>query len=200
MNVRKAPLLLLLVFVMTGCGIMNPSTQVDVLKSYKYDVESVTDLKIAGKAPESILSSGNGAIASLPGIALALLRKDLPLGATVNMKVSNPNGKVANIGAFKYLIEIQGKPFVEGEVNEGIRLENNGTASIPFRFSANLFGVNNDDKGINKLLTDMFTREGSGFVVLKLKPSVKIGGKNIYYPGYITVDNDLLKAVKGLLK
>lgn len=200
MNVRTAPLFLLVVFIMTGCGIMNPSTQADMLKSYKYDVESVTDLKIAGKAPESLIGSGNGAIASLPGLAIALLKKDLPLAATVNMKVSNPNGTVANMGAFKYLIEIQGKPFVEGEVNEGIRLENNGTASIPFKFSANLFGVDNEDKGMNKLLTDLFTREGNGFVVLKLKPSVKIGGKNIYYPGYITVDSDLLKAVKGLLK
>lgn len=186
--------------MIAGCGLLNPAAQVENFKNYNYNVESVTDFKIGGRSAENLLGKGNSALASLPGLAIAILRKDLPLEAKVNMKVSNPTGKVANIGSFKYLIEIQGKPLVEGEVNEAITLENGASATIPFKFGANLFGINKDDKGIDKLLSDILTRDGNGFIVLKIKPSVKIGGRNVYYPGYITIDNDLLKSVSGLLK
>lgn len=183
----------------TGCAVLNPSTQADILKRYNYDVQSVTNLKIAGSAFGNS-SSGGSSLMSLPGIAMGLLSKNLPLEATVNMKVSNPTGKVANIGAFKYLIEIQGKSFFEGTVNDGINLANGQSTVIPLKFKANLFGVTEEKKGIEKLLGDVLTRKGNGFIVLKIKPSVKIGGQNIYYPGYITVDNDLLKGIKGVLK
>ncbi|MBW8687370.1 hypothetical protein [Chitinophaga rhizophila] len=198
--IKTLSLLLFITVVISGCGMLNPAAQVENFKNYKYDVQSVTDFKIAGKSAESLIGKGNTALTSLPGLAFAIIRKDLPLEAKVNMRVSNPTGKVANIGSFKYLIEIQGKPLVEGEVNEDVRLENGSSATIPFRFGANLFGVNKDEKGIDKLLGDILTREGNGFIVLKIKPSVKIGGKSVYYPGYITVDNDLLKSVSGLLK
>lgn len=183
----------------TGCAVLNPASQVDLLKRYNYDVESVTNFKIAGRTMGNSLS-GSASLASLPGIAMGLLSKNVPLEATVNMKVSNPTGEVANIGAFKYLIEIQGKPFFEGAVNEGISLGNGQSTVIPLSFKANLFNVTEEKNGVEKLLSDVLTRQGNGLVVLKIKPSIKIGGQNIYYPGYITVDNDLLKGISGLVK
>ncbi|WP_134090947.1 hypothetical protein [Olivibacter sp. XZL3] len=190
---------LLTSLLFTGCAMLNPATQADVLKKYHYDVESVSNLKIAGTALGNT-TSRSSSLMSLPGIAVGLLSKNLPLEAIVNMKVSNPTGEVANMGAFKYLIEIQGKPFFEGAVNDAINLGNGQSTVIPLAFKANLFGVTDEKTGVEKLLSDVLTREGNGFVVLKIKPSVKIGGHNIYYPGYITVDNDLLKGIKGSLK
>lgn len=198
-QIKILTLFLVTALLFTGCALLNPSTQADILKKYNYDVQSVTNLKIAGTAFANS-SSGSPSLKSLPGIAISLLSKNLPLEATVNMKVSNPTGKVANMGAFKYLIEIQGKPFFEGVVNEGINLANGQSKVIPLTFKANLFGVTDEKNGVEKLLSDVLTRKGNGFIVLKIKPSIKIGGQNIYYPGYITVDNDLLKGFKGVLK
>jgi hypothetical protein len=198
-KIKILTLFLITALLFTGCAVLNPSTQADILKKYNYDVQSVTNLKIAGTAFANS-SSGSPSLKSLPGIAIGLLSKNLPLEATVNMKVSNPTGKVANIGAFKYLIEIQGKSFFEGAVNDGINLANGQSKVIPLTFKANLFGVTDEKNGVEKLLSDVLTRKGNGFVVLKIKPSIKIGGQNIYYPGYITVDNDLLKGFKGALK
>ncbi|MCL7989030.1 hypothetical protein M8998_13855 [Sphingobacterium sp. lm-10] len=193
-------LLLLLVTIsvlISACGSLNPAKQVDMLKSYNYDVESVTGLTIAGRAADGLLQ-GNGTslnMNALPGLAMGILRKDLPLAAVVNMKVSNPTTNVTGINAFKYLIEIKGKPFFEGTVDRVIRLNQGESAVVPLTFNANLFGVVDENRGIEGLLSDLLTREGQGAVVLKIKPSISLGGSNIFYPGYITIDNDLLKSI-----
>lgn len=201
MNIRKTNSLLFLstiMFVIGACGSLNPAKQADLLKNHRYDVESVTGLRIAGTDAQKITGEQTN-IASLPAIVLGIMRKDLPLEGTVNMKVTNPTAQASSINAFRYVIEIQGKPFFEGTVNQNLRLANGESSVIPLTFKSNLFGVTDDKNGIEKVLSDVFTRQGNGFVVLKIQPSIVLGGRNIYYPGYITVDNDLLKSITKLL-
>lgn len=193
------PALGAVVFFIVGCGSLNPAQQVNILKSYNYDVESVSNVRIGGRLADDLFSGNNNSLASLPGIALGILQKDLPLEAKVDMKVSNPTDQVSNINAFKYLIEIQGKPFFEGTVDQRISLKNGESTVVPLTFKANLFGVTDQGTGIERVLSDIFTREGQGAVVLKIKPSINIGGRSVYYPGYITIDNNLLKSVGKVL-
>lgn len=188
-----------LLFFMVGCGSLNLGQQVNALKNYNYDVQSVSDVRIAGRVADDLFSANNNSLAALPGIALAILSKDLPLEAKVNMTVNNPTDQVTNINAFKYLIEIQGKPFFEGEVNQRINLKNGESTVVPLSFKANLFGVTEQGNGIERVLSDVFTREGNGAVVLKIKPSINIGGRTVYYPGYLTVDKDLMQSVRKVL-
>lgn len=188
-----------MILLMVGCGSLNPAKQIDALRNYNYDVASVSNVRIAGRLVDNLIAGDDNSLSSLPGIALAVLSKDLPLEAKVDMNVSNPTEQVTNINAFKYLIEIQGKPFFEGTVDQRINLKNGESIVVPLTFKANLFGVTDQGNGIEKVLSDIFTREGQGAVVLKIKPSINIGGKSIYYPGYITVDNNLLKSVGKVL-
>lgn len=184
-----------------GCASLNPARQAELLKNYRYDVQSVTGMQIAGTSLEGLnASSGNTSLNSLPGLVLGIMRKDLPLEANVNLQVSNPTEQTGSINAFQYLIEIQGKPFFEGTVNQNIRLANGESTVVPLTFKANLFGLTDDRNGIERVLSDVFTRQGNGFVVLKIKPSINIGGRNLFYPGYITVDDDLFKSIRGLLQ
>lgn len=184
--------------LLTACSSLNPKAQAEMLKKYTYEVESVHDLKAGGMAIGNNFEGSS--LSSLSSVALGLLRKDLSLEAVVNMKVSNPTGEAVPMGPFKYLLEIQGKPFFEGSVNESLSLANGQSKVVPLAFKANLFGVTDEKKGAEKLLSDILTRKGNGLIVLKIKPSVRIAGKDIYYPGYITVDNDLLKGISGLIK
>lgn len=191
--------LIAMVFVMVGCGSMNPRQQVNALKSYNYDVESVSNVRVGGRLANELFSGNDNSLGSLPSLAFAILQKDLPLEALVNMKVSNPTSQASNINAFKFLVEIQGKPFFEGTVDQRVNLQNGESTIVPLTFKANLFGVTEQGNGIERVLSDVFTREGNGAVILKIKPSINIGGKSFFYPGYITVDNDLMKSVGKLL-
>ncbi len=172
----------------------NYKAQIETLGKCNYTIESMDQVRIAGRSVETFQGSEGVSLASLPAIAFALLQQDLPLEANVNLKVSNPTAKLASINEFKYLIEIQGKSLFEGSVNENINLATNESMVVPLTFRANLFGVAKE-KGFDKLLSDILTRKSDAFLALKIKPSVKVGGKNYYYPGYITVDKDFGKGI-----
>ena len=186
-----------LVLLLGSCAINK--NQIDALAKCNYSVESMQDIRLGGKEMDSYMGKDGVNLAALPGIALAMLRQDLPLEARINMNVNNPTKTETKINSFKYLIEIQGKPLFEGTVNENLRLKTGESASIPLTFKANIFGTAKE-QGIDRVLDELFTKKGEGFLVLKIKPSIKIGNNNIYYPGYITVDKNLAKSIGKLIK
>lgn len=181
------------IFLLSGCA-LNQKAQIAALGKFNYDVTSVQNMRIAGRDINSFETGGGVSLSSLPGLAMALLTKDLPLEATVNLQMTNPTSTITKINEFKYLIEMDGKPLFEGSVNENINLAQGQSMVVPLTFSANLFGVAKE-KGIESVLSDIFTRKSDAFLALKIKPSVKIGGKNYFYPGYITVDKDFGKSI-----
>lgn len=185
-----------MVSLISGCGI-NKKAQMEALARCTYSIESIDKMLVGGKSIESF-DSGNGVnIASLPSIAFAILRQDLPLEAKVNLKVSNTNQKLAAINQFKYLIEIKGTPIFEGTVDENIKLSTGESAVVPLSFKLNLFGKDKNSNYAEQILAEIFKKEKSdNFMTLKIKPSFKIGESNIYYPTYITVDTNLLKKIK----
>ncbi len=194
-NIALICLAMLSIFL-GGCAVSKKN--IDALAKCDYTVESLQDVRLAGRAVDSYTSGNSVNLASLPAVALAMLRKDLPLEAKVNMKVSNPTTTKTAINSFKYLIEIQGKPLFEGTVDQNIQLANGESTVVPLTFKANIFGAT-QEKGLENVLNEIFTRKGEGFLVLKIKPSVKIGNSNIYYPGYITVDRNLAKSIGKLV-
>ncbi|MGN0003283.1 MAG: hypothetical protein ACI35V_07605 [Sphingobacterium composti] len=196
---KRIGLLIIVVSVMlfTGCA-LNQKAQIAALGKFNYDVTSVQNMRIAGRDINSYQTNGGVSLSNLPGIAMALLTKDLPLEATVNLQMTNPTSTVTKINEFKYLIEIGGKPLFEGSVNENINLAQGQSMVVPLSFRANLFNAAKE-QGMDKLLSDIFTRKSDAFLALKIKPSVKIGGKNYFYPGYITVDKDFGKSVSKAL-
>jgi len=180
----------------SGCAINKK--QIDALAKFNYTVESLQDVRVAGRGIESYTGADGVNLSSLPAVAMAMLRKDLPLEAQINMKVNNPTTTATKINSFKYLIEIQGKPLFEGTVNENIHLGTGESMVVPLTFNANIFGAAQEN-GLENVLNEIFTRKGEGFLVLKIKPSIKIGNSNIYYPGYITVDRNLAKGIGKLV-
>ncbi len=180
----------------SGCAVNKK--QIDALAKCDYTVESLQDIRLAGKDMNSYTGKDGVNLASLPGIAMAMLSQNLPLEAQINMKVSNPTTTTTKINSFKYLIEIQGKPLFEGTVDENLHLGTGESTVVPLTFKANIFGTAKE-KGVESVLNELFTKKGEGFLVLKIKPSIKIGNSNIYYPGYITVDRNLAKSIGKLV-
>ncbi len=192
-KIHLSLIIALSLLLFTGCA-TNYKAQLAALGQFNYDVASVDQVRIAGRDLNSFDVSNGVPLASLPGIAFALLRQDLPLQGRVNLQISNPTKTLANINEFKYIIELGGKPLFEGSVDENIRLNTGQSMVLPLTFSANIFGVAKE-QGFDKVLNDIFTKKSNGFIALKIKPSIKVGNKNIFYPGYITVDKDLGKSL-----
>ena len=181
------------VLLFSSCA-TNYKAQLNALGNFNYQVQSVDQLRLAGRDIDSFGAKDGISVASLPGIAFALLRQDLPLQGRLLLQISNPTTTFANINEFKYIIELAGKPLFEGAVDENIRLATGQTMVVPLSFNANIFGIAKE-QGFDKVLGDILTRKSNAILALKIKPSIKVGNKNYFYPGYITVDKDLGKSL-----
>lgn len=182
--------------IIAGCA-TNYKAQLNALGQFNYNVQSVDQLKLAGRDINSFNADNGVSLSSLPGIAFALLNQNLPLQGRVNLQITNPTKTLANINEFKYVIEISGKPLFEGSVDENIKLSTGQSMVVPLSFSANIFNLAKE-QGFDKVLNDVFTRKSDAFIALKIKPSIKVGNRNYFYPGYITVDKDLGKSLKKI--
>lgn len=183
--------------VLSSCA-TNYKAQLNALGQFNYNVQSVDQLRLAGRDINSFSGNQGVSLSSLPGIAFALLKQDLPLQGRVNLQITNPTKTLANINEFKYIVEFSGKPLFEGSIDENIKLATGETMVLPLSFSANIFNVAKE-QGLEKVVNDIFTRDSNALLALKIKPSIKVGNKNIFYPGYITVDKDLGKGLKKIV-
>ncbi|MVZ64481.1 hypothetical protein GQF61_01340 [Sphingobacterium sp. DK4209] len=184
---------------LSGCQV-NKKAQLQALADCKYDVESVDQVKFNGKTLNSYKGAdGNYSMSSIANIAVALFSKELPLEGKINLKITNPEAKKAAVNSFKYMIEIQGSPLFEGTVDQNVNLTQGESAIVPLTFKANIFNKAKE-KGFDKFFDEIFNKKSEGFLVLKIKPSFKVAGQNIYYPSYITVDKNFGQKIFKLFK
>ncbi len=184
---------------LSGCQV-NKKAQLQALADCKYDVESVDQVRFNGKTIDSYKGAdGNYSMSSLANIAVALFSKELPLEGKVNLKITNPEAKKAAVNSFKYMIEIQGSPLFEGTVDQNVNLSQGESAIVPLTFKANIFNKAKEN-GFDKFFDEIFNKKSEGFLVLKIKPSFKVAGQNIYYPSYITVDKNFGQKIFKLFK
>jgi len=190
---------LMTILFLSGCQV-NKKAQLQALADCQYDVESVEQVKFNGKTLDKYKGAdGNYNISSLANIAVALFSKELPLEGKINLKITNPEVKRAAVNSFKYIIEIQGSPLFEGTVDQNVNLSQGQSAIVPLTFKANIFNKAKET-GFDRFFDELFNKKSEGFLVLKIKPSFKIAGQNIYYPSYITVDKNFGKKIFSLFK
>ncbi|MGJ1203397.1 hypothetical protein [Sphingobacterium lactis] len=187
------------VLFLSGCQV-NKKAQIKALADCEYDVESVDQVKFNGKTLDAYKGAdGNYNVSSLAGIAVALFSKELPLEGKINMKISNPENKKAAFNSFKYVIEIQNSPLFEGTVDQNVSLNQGESTIVPMTFKANIFNKAKEN-GFDRFFDELFNKKSEGFMVLKIKPSIRIAGQNIYYPSYITVDKNFGQKLFKLFK
>src|SRR5690349_11116404 len=103
---KRILLICLTAIVVSSCGINRQAQQIKALENCKYRITSAEQLTLGGADVKKMFLNGDINLTSLPGLALGLLRKDVPLRARLNLEVKNPTGDDASINEFEYKILI----------------------------------------------------------------------------------------------
>ncbi|WP_343530457.1 hypothetical protein [Pedobacter sp.] len=185
----------LIVLSLGSCGINKQAQQIKALEKCDYRITDATDITIAGTDVRKLMDGGSVNTLSIPGIALGMLRKDIPLRAKLNLEISNPSNALAAINNFDYIVLINRQEVFNGSVNQSVNIGAGQTTRVPVQVNANIYQFLTD----NKMLTDIGTfiggatngSEKKGLVTLKIRPSIKVGGGLVKYPGYITIDKEV---------
>lgn len=190
--------LILACFIVLGlgsCGINKQAQQIKALEKCDYRLTDATNITIAGADVKKIIQSGATSSVNFPGLALGLLRKDIPLRAKLNLEITNPSSTLASINSFDYIVLINKQEVFNGTVDQSVSIGAGQTSQVPVQVNANIYQFLTD----NKMLDDIGAfisgatngSEKKGLVTLKIRPSIKVGGGLVKYPGYITIDKEV---------
>jgi LEA14-like dessication related protein len=169
----------------------NTLSQLAAFKNCNYELVNLSNTTVAGISLAGLQNVNNLNAASLLKITTAILSGNLPLNATVNVKATNPNAKMAQVEKLEWAIDLNNSNILTGNVNQRISVPaNGGHTVIPFNFQIDVMKLvkkgETNDNVISLVNNVLRTGEGSSTVSIRIKPTVSVGGKNIS-TGYITL-------------
>ncbi len=194
-NMKQKVLLFLLTFSILSCGVNRQTQQLKALGDCTYKITSLQQVSIAGTDVKRLIEQQDFNIGNLPGVALGLLRKDIPLKANLNLEISNPSANVAAINQFEYKVLVNNSELLEGFVNQPVRVLQGQTVQVPVQLNTNIYGLINNTSLINDIIKA--AQKGSnkdeklGLLTIKIRPTFLLGNTPVKYPGYITINKEV---------
>jgi len=194
-SMKKTLLLCFLTISIFGCGINKQAQQIKALEDCTYKIKNVNQITLAGSDLGRLINQQDFNLASLPGVALGLLRKDIPLRANLNLEITNPSGNLAAINQFEYKILVNNTDLAEGIVNQAVSIPQGQTVTVPVQMSSNIYGLISNGNVLNDIIKAAQKGAKSddklGLLTIKIKPTIMIGNTPVRYPGYITINKDI---------
>lgn len=187
--------------IISGCGINKQIERAKAFEKCRYEITSADSIYIADLDVRQVFNSKSFDIMKAPRLALALLRKDVPLEGRLNLQIKNPSSALAAINQFEYKILVKNHELASGLIDRIIEVQpNGGVTTVPIRISSNIYNLVSDSK-TQREIADFFSgiadgnSEKKSIVTIKIKPTIGIGNKQIKYPGYITIDKEITKKI-----
>jgi len=187
---KKIILLCFAAVTILGCGVNKQAQQIKALERCTYKVLSASNLTVAGTDVKKLVDNQDFNIGSLPALAFGLLRKDVPMRATLNLEITNPTGDLAAINQFDYKVLINNQELVDGFVNQQVSIPSGQSVVVPVALNVNVYQFISNQKVMSEISDFLRGGDKKGLVTLKIKPSIMIGGTVVKYPGYITIDKE----------
>jgi hypothetical protein len=192
---KKIIFLCLTAIIIQSCGIGRQANQIKALEKCTYKIHSADQISLAGTDVKKLLNNQELNLGSLPGLALGLLRKDIPLKARLNLEITNPTSNAAAINEFEYKILINKQELVNGFVNQEVSIGAGQSTTVPLDMIANIYPFVTNSKVMNEITEFLQGNknggEKKGILTLKIRPSIKVGGALVKYPGFITIDKEV---------
>lgn len=193
---KRILLICLSASILISCGISKQTRQIRALENCKYKITSADQITLGGADVKKMISNQDINLASLPGLALGLLRKDVPLRARLNLEVKNPTNDEASVNEFEYKILINRQELATGFVNQAMNIAAGQTTTVPIDMEVNVYPFISNSKVMGEIKD--FIQSGKnggpekkGILTLKIRPSVRVGGTLVKYPGFITIDKEV---------
>jgi LEA14-like dessication related protein len=187
---KKLVVICLAAVTLFGCGVNRQAQQIKALEKCTYSVVSASNISVAGTDVKRLMNNQDINLGSLPALAFGLLRKDVPLRATLNMEIANPAGNLAAINQFEYKILINNQELAEGFVDRQVSIAAGQSVVVPVAVNVNVYQFISNTRVMSEISDFLRGGDRKGLVTLKIKPSIMVGGALIKYPGYITIDKE----------
>ena len=200
---KKALVLIVaaLPLLFSQCSVNNQISQAKTLGDCRYTIASADSIYLAGIDVRKLRKVEDINPAQYPRLATGLLTRNVPLDARLNIDITNPTNKLAGINQLEYKILLAGQELFNGFLNQRIEVQpGGGRTRVPVRLNTNAYQLLTDSKtrdAFTQLVQNLSGASGTqpSKLTIKIKPTLDLLGKQVNYPGYITIDQDVTNKI-----
>lgn len=194
-------LLIALPLVFSQCGVNKQISQAKALGDCRYTIASADSVYLAGVDVRQLRKVEDINPARYPRLAAGLLTRNVPLDARINLDITNPTNRLAGINQLEYKVILAGQELFNGFLNQRIEVQpGGGKTRVPVRLNANAYQLLTDPKTRDAFTQLVQNLSGAADtkpskLTIRIKPTLDLGGKQVNYPGYITIDQDVTNKI-----
>nr|WP_293835296.1 hypothetical protein [uncultured Arsenicibacter sp.] len=191
----------MLPLLLSQCGVNKQVSQAKALGDCRYSIVSADSIFVAGYDVRQFRNPEDLNPLKFPRIASGILTRSVPLDARINLDVLNPTNRLAAINQLEYKIILAGTELFSGFLNQRIEVPpGGGRTRVPVRVNANAYQLLTDPKTRDAFTEFLGNLAGSANakptkLTIKIKPTLDLAGKQVNYPGYITIDQEVTNKI-----
>ena len=192
---------LALPLLFSQCGVNKQISQAKALGDCRYAIASADSVFLAGVDVRQFRKIEDINPARYPRLATGLLTRNIPLDARINLDITNPTNKLAGINQLEYRILLAGQELFTGFLNQRIEVQpGGGKTRVPVRLNANAYQLFTDSKTRDAFMQLVQNFSGAADtqpskLTIRIKPTLDLNGKQVNYPGYITINQDVTNKI-----
>ena len=176
-----------------SCDVLQQLQQMATFAKCEFKMKSLTKTKLVGVNIQNKKKFSDLGYLDVANVTKTLLGGKLPLTFQLNIETKNPNQTTAAMQKIEWKLYIDDILITTGKVNKAVTIPAGGVANLPIKIDLDLKELFNK-KTKTALLNFGFNLTDAGNyptrVRLDIKPTIKVAGTAIEYPGYFSLKKE----------
>ena len=193
-KIKKTLIVLFFALGLSACSVMNQVAEMANFAKCTFNLNSVNQIQMLGVNLNKGMSKSDLNVTQLLSLTNAISQRKLPVTFNVNLDVNNPNSIAASMAKMDYIVTLNGKEVVSTTMNNGISVPANSSNTISIPITTDLFQLFSGESA-DAIVNLAFKLAGASSnpvnVGVKVKPYVSVGGQQIAYPDFISMNKVL---------
>ena len=193
-KIKKIFLIVLVTIGLTSCDVLQQMSQMANFAKCTFDFNSVNSVEMLGLNLRKGMTKSDLNVNQAIALTRALVNKSLPVTFNVNLDVTNPNSSPASMTKMDYILTLNDKRVIATTLDQTISVPANASNTVTIPVSTDLFQLFSGESA-DAIVNLAFKLAGASSdpvnVGIKIKPYITVGGQQLAYPDYITLNKVL---------
>lgn len=193
-KIKRIFLIVLVTIGFTSCDVLQQMSQMANFAKCTFDFNSVNSVEMLGLNLRKGMTRSDLNVNQAIALTRALVNKSLPVTFNVNLDVTNPNSSPASMTKMDYILTLNDKRVIATTLDQTISVPANASNTVTIPVSTDLFQLFSGESA-DAIVNLAFKLAGASSdpvnVGIKIKPYITVGGQQLAYPDYITLNKVL---------
>lgn len=193
-KIKKIFLIVLVTIGLTSCDVLQQMSQMANFAKCTFDFNSVNSVEMLGLNLRKGMTRSDLNVNQAIALTRAIVNKSLPVTFNVNLDVTNPNSSPASMTKMDYILTLNDKRVIATTLDQTINVPANASNTVTIPVSTDLFQLFSGESA-DAIVNLAFKLAGASSdpvnVGIYIKPYITVGGQQLAYPDYITMNKVL---------